>query len=258
MAKTTYKIAVVGAGPAGCTLAHLLRKANMDVVVFESDSSPQSRSQGGSLDLHTNSGLAALKEIGLLAEFEKYARYDGEALAVADKHNNRYVSLKGSTSRKDSRGRPEIDRTRLREILAKPLSELGIVQWGHRIIKITADGTLHFTSGTAGGFNLVVGADGAWSKVRKMLTNEPPVYIGIGGLEGRIPNAALERPWIHRLTSRGSWIGLGDGRGLACQQQGDDSITVSLWRKASEDEIESYDVNDASAIKDSLHREYHD
>ena len=256
--KTAYKIAVIGAGPAGCTLANLLRKANIDVVIFESETSLDARSQGGSLDLHTDSGLFALKECGLFAEFEKYARYDGEAMALADKRNKRILAWGGTTSSKDSRGRPEIDRVRLREILAKPLSEDGIIRWNHHLKSVNADGTLNFTTSTASGFDLIVGADGAWSKIRKLLTDVTPFYAGIGGFEARIPNAAEDRPWIHKLTNKGSWISLSDGLSVACQQQGDGSITATFWKTCSEDFAQDYDLTDPTAVKEALHREYRD
>ncbi|MCJ1372234.1 hypothetical protein MMC20_003457 [Loxospora ochrophaea] len=255
---TTYKIAIVGAGPAGCTLAHLLRKASIDVVVFEGEASLEARSQGGSLDLHTKSGLAALKECGLFDEFEKYARYDGEAMALADKRNKRYLALDGATSSKDSTGRPEIDRAQLRTVLTKPLSENGTIRWNHRLKSVDANGTLNFTSGTASGFDLIVGADGAWSKIRKLLTDEMPTYAGVGGFEGRIPNAAEHRPWIHKLTNKGSWMGIGDGRSAGCQQMGDGSIATGFWHAASEDWTKDYDLNDPTAIREALHREYRD
>lgn len=44
------------------------------------------REQGGTLDLHTSTGLKALREAGLYEEYAQYARYDGEALNLADKN----------------------------------------------------------------------------------------------------------------------------------------------------------------------------
>lgn len=50
---TSYKTAIIGAGPAGCILARLLQPLKVDPAVFESDPSPNIRAQGGTLDLHT-------------------------------------------------------------------------------------------------------------------------------------------------------------------------------------------------------------
>lgn len=48
-----FKIAIIGAGPAGCALARLLQQSDhqIDVTIFESEASPNFRSQGGTLDL---------------------------------------------------------------------------------------------------------------------------------------------------------------------------------------------------------------
>ncbi len=48
------KIAIVGAGPAGCALARLLQQSDeaIEVVIFEDEDSIDFRSQGGTLDLY--------------------------------------------------------------------------------------------------------------------------------------------------------------------------------------------------------------
>jgi 2-polyprenyl-6-methoxyphenol hydroxylase-like FAD-dependent oxidoreductase len=64
------RVAIVGAGPVGLTLARLfLNKPNIDFVVFESDKYRDARGQGGTLDLRPTTGLAALKEADLYDEF---------------------------------------------------------------------------------------------------------------------------------------------------------------------------------------------
>lgn len=78
----TLKIAIVGAGPAGCVLARLLQqsKEGVSVTIFEGEGDIDFRSQGGTLDLHEKTGQAALKAAGLYDEWLKYARFDGEAM----------------------------------------------------------------------------------------------------------------------------------------------------------------------------------
>jgi 2-polyprenyl-6-methoxyphenol hydroxylase-like FAD-dependent oxidoreductase len=81
---TKYKIAIVGAGPAGCTLARLLlyKKIDVEVTIFESEKGLNARTQGGTLDLHTESGIKALKECGLYEEFLELARFDAEGVQL--------------------------------------------------------------------------------------------------------------------------------------------------------------------------------
>lgn len=73
-------VAIIGAGPAGCTLARLLQvsKAPVTVTIFEREASLDVRTQGGTLDLHTDTGIAALKKAELYDEFLKFARFDAE------------------------------------------------------------------------------------------------------------------------------------------------------------------------------------
>jgi 2-polyprenyl-6-methoxyphenol hydroxylase-like FAD-dependent oxidoreductase len=81
-----FKIAIVGAGPAGCTLATLLQVADIpiEITIFESDLTADVRSQGGTLDLHTDTGLAALKKAGLYDAFLEYARFDGAGKTISN------------------------------------------------------------------------------------------------------------------------------------------------------------------------------
>jgi 2-polyprenyl-6-methoxyphenol hydroxylase-like FAD-dependent oxidoreductase len=77
---------IVGAGPSGLLLARLLEQHHVPVVVYERESGPDARSQGGTLDLHEDTGLLALKEAGLLEEAQKYMRSgQAEAIKIIDK-----------------------------------------------------------------------------------------------------------------------------------------------------------------------------
>ncbi|NPB27306.1 FAD-dependent monooxygenase, partial [Shigella sonnei] len=77
--------------------------------------------------------------------------------------------------------RPEIDRVLLRQLLLRPLPD-ELVHWGVRVEAVTAlaDGRheLRLNTGVVGPFDLVIGADGAWWRVRAALTEAQPVYSG--------------------------------------------------------------------------------
>lgn len=172
-----FKIAIVGAGPAGCMLARLLthRSTDMDVTIFESEPSADFRSQGGTFDLHVRTGQLALKAAGLYDEFLKYARFDSEAMSLADKKLLRYVTFAGNVEGYTT-GRPEIDRAQLRQLLHDSLTG-SIIRWHHKLLRVGRDLTFNFKGQpTQSGFDLVVGADGAWSKVRPLLTETRPHY----------------------------------------------------------------------------------
>lgn len=254
-----FKIAIVGAGPAGCMLARLLtyRGQNISVTIFEGEDSINFRSQGGTLDLHTKTGQRALREAGLYDEFFKFARFDSEAITMADKNFLCYIKLNGNKDGSTT-GRPEIDRYQLRKLLYESLPQ-GIVQWGHKLARVDSDLTLHFANKPSqDGFDLIVGADGGWSKVRSLVTNVKPFYSGIAGHSMSIPDAEQNAPDLYKLVNRGSLFSWSDGKSLIGQQLGDGSINVATWsiRPQNWQKECGYDVHDGKATKAACLREY--
>ncbi|OJJ45325.1 hypothetical protein ASPZODRAFT_69672 [Penicilliopsis zonata CBS 506.65] len=242
---STFKVAIIGAGPAGCLLARLLHIKQIEVTVFEAEASPNARSQGGTLDLHPKTGIAALRTAGLYEEFCRLARVDSAGLTITDKQNQPYFQLPAALATN-----PEIDRVQLRSLLLRSLPG-GCVRWNHRLIDIKEAGAgagtgagngsteLVFAHGaTEGDFHLVVGADGAWSCVRAVLApSVKPQYSGIAGYDLSIPNAnAREGPrhsW--ELVKGGNLFAFSDGQSIMGQQMGDGSIQVSVWGRHAED-----------------------
>ena len=259
------RIAIVGAGPAGLTLALLLKHSPNPpaVTVFESDLGPDFRAQGGTLDLHGDTGQAALKACGLFDEFEQYARYDGEALKVMDKDMTVYLSAPG-TSKGSSRGRPEIDRSQLRRILVEGYGE-GSIRWGVRVSGVEGRGKGKWIlrlkdGGQEGPYDLVVGADGAWSHVREQLSDAKPIFAGLGGFDMMIENAKEEQPEISELVARGSVFSFSNGKGLTLQQRGDESLTCYAWSHKSEQWMKEsdFDIHDPKAVKEHLRLQFQD
>jgi 2-polyprenyl-6-methoxyphenol hydroxylase-like FAD-dependent oxidoreductase len=82
------QIAIVGGGPGGLTLARLLQKQGANVAVYERDQSRNARVQGSALDLHEDSGLAALEAAGLTKQFWDNYRPDLNQLRLTDTHGN--------------------------------------------------------------------------------------------------------------------------------------------------------------------------
>ncbi|KAI1147686.1 FAD/NAD(P)-binding domain-containing protein [Nemania diffusa] len=225
-------IAIVGGGPCGLTLARLLELARVPYVVFERDASgaPASHHQGGSLDLHAETGQAALAAAGLTAEFERHARREAEVLTVVDSQGNNRFRIGGA--HKPGMDRPEIDRSKLRDILLASLPE-GRVRWGKALRGVEKDEEgeggwrLRFADGESeAGFRLVVGADGAWSKVRPVLTSAKPIYSGKFYIEGRLSHSNPQYAAAQDLAGPGLSPAIGAGRLLVVQQMGDRTYRV--------------------------------
>lgn len=261
----SLKIAIIGAGPAGCMLARLLihNSANasqqLDITIFEGEATANFRSQGGTLDLHEKTGLLAVRQAGLWDEFIKFARYDGEAMKIADKNLLCYMNM-GASDAKSTGGRPEIDRPQLRELLYRSIPE-NIVRWGHKLIKVDEDQTLHFANGhSEGGFDLIVGADGAWSRVRPLVSDEKPFYSGIAGHAFSIPNAAEAAPELYKIVNRGSVFSFSDGKSIMAQQMSDGSVSIGTWSVRPSDWRTScgIDINDGKAVKEMAKQDFKD
>lgn len=225
------KIAIIGAGPAGLTLARLLHVSlpSLKIAIYELDASPTSRpDQGGTLDLHTETGLAAIKKCLLWDEFLKYARYDGEELKISDKNATILVHMKAGANR----NRPEIDREKLKGILFAGVPREW-VRWGRKLRSVNEEGRLRFDINgkeeVEGPFDLVVGADGAWSKVRDRLSGIKPVYSGVSGYEMVIQEPAKMCPDVNTFVGRGGFFGSSDRKCLNAQRMGDDSLKVRSW-----------------------------
>lgn len=121
-------IVIAGAGPGGLLLANLLQRHGLAVVVYDAEAGPSARNQGGTLDLHAETGLAALEEAGLLDAVMARAR-SGEAEAMKimtgagevvfdenekeneqEKEEGKGGEGSGGGGEGEGRGRPEIDR----------------------------------------------------------------------------------------------------------------------------------------------------
>ncbi len=123
--------------------------------------------------------------------------------------------------------RPEIDRQRLKEILLESVPE-ECVRWGRHLREVTEDGMLRFDGREEieGPFDLIVGADGAWSKVRGRLCGLEPAYAGVSGYEMEIMEPARTCPHVDKMVGRGSYFGSSDRKFLNAQRMGNDSIKV--------------------------------
>ncbi|MEV4108438.1 NAD(P)/FAD-dependent oxidoreductase [Nonomuraea sp. NPDC049695] len=223
------RIAVVGAGLGGLTLARVLQVHGLPVTVYERESSPDTRSQGGTLDMHAGSGQTALEKAGLLDRFRALARPEGQESRIVDESG---TMLRHEEPADGDESRPEIDRGQLRGLLIDSLAE-GTVRWGRPVDAVTGEGRVLFPDGTGEDFDLVVGADGAWSRVRPSLSKEVPSYTGVTFVETGFDEA--RHPEQGRLVGNGSFSAYGANKALLAQRNSNGRIRVYVAFRGPQD-----------------------
>ncbi|MCO5971197.1 FAD-dependent oxidoreductase [Actinoallomurus soli] len=229
------RIAIVGGGPGGLTLARVLHVHGVDAVVYERDASPTARAQGGSLDLHAESGQRALREAGLEKEFLAVARREGQDLRLLDPAGT--VLLQQDTPDDAPLDRPEIDRADLRDLLIDSLPEQAVA-WGRVFERATAlpggGHRLQFADGEPVDCDLLVGADGGRSRIRPLLTGACPFHVGLNAVESGIRDIDRTHPELAAMIGRGNYWVLGSGRFLSAQRNGDGGVRVYLGFRTPE------------------------
>ena len=219
------KVAIVGGGMGGLTLARLLQMQNVDVKVYERDVNRDVRVQGSTLDLHEGTGLEAMKRAGLMDEFYTHHRPIASKMLIVDK--NLEIKFDDHNSKQAiSENRPEIDRAPLRDILLNSLKP-GTDVWDSQFVSMEKQGNgwlLHFKNGTSAYADLVIAADGANSKLRPYLSAEDPVYSGVTLIEGNIYNAEKNAAKLFQFAKGGKVMAFGNEQTLLYGTKGDGSI----------------------------------
>ncbi|KAK4699386.1 hypothetical protein P7C70_g6877, partial [Phenoliferia sp. Uapishka_3] len=237
--ETEPVIAICGGGLAGLVLARILHKHGIKSAIYERDTSFNSRQHlGGSLDLPQESGQRALVACGLIEEFKKDARPEGEEIRVVDRLGTTLFELEGwgPTS-----SRPEIDRTMLRKILLDSIPS-EFVRWGHQLTSVTPleDGKhrLVFSGGTEVISDLVVGAEGAWSKVRSLVSDAVPDLTGLTGAGVSLsPKTVERRQDLSDRVGNGLMACLGERKQIFAQRQGDSRIRSYVFHVREQDDF---------------------
>lgn len=236
VSKEQKRIAIIGGGPGGLTLALILQRNGIQPVIYERELLDMNNERGGSLDIHEESGQMALKEAGLYEKFQEIARYEGEDFRLLDKDGKIFID---EITAPDEKGdRPEIDRGVLCDLLLNALDK-SCIKYGYKFEKAVSleNGMtqLHFENGFVDTVDCLVGADGAFSRVRPLLSDTNIEYTGLTFYELNILNVAENHPDLSEFNRRGKVFALGDNKGILAQLNGDGRIKVYVSLKVEKD-----------------------
>ncbi|MFJ7591764.1 FAD-dependent oxidoreductase [Streptomyces sp. NPDC097617] len=248
-------VTIIGAGLGGLTLARVLHVHDIPVTVYEAEPSPSARMQGGMLDIHDYNGQLALEAAGLMDEFRAIIIEGRQAMRVLDTDGT--VLLDKADD--GTGGRPEVQRGELRQILLDSLPA-GTVRWGH---KVTGTRTLGesrhevtFTDGSTVVTSLLVGADGAWSRVRPLLTAATPEYAGTSFVETYLFHADTRHPAAAKAVGGGMLMAPSPGKEIFAHRESGDTLHTYVALARPQDWFAAIDFTDAAAATARIAQEF--
>ncbi|TDO73495.1 tetracycline resistance monooxygenase [Flavobacterium chryseum] len=230
------KIAIIGAGPVGLTMARLLQQKGIEVTVYERDKNAETRISGGTLDLHKGSGQDALKEAGLLKHY--YAMALSMGRTIADKEGKILFSRQPTEENRNEN--PEINRNDLRKLLLDSL-KTDTVAWDRKFIDIKEDNgkwLLQFENGIKETADLIIGANGGMSKARQYVTDAEIEYTGTIMIQGEVHEAETKCTAFYQLCNETILMIAREGNLLVANPKNSNVLTYSvIFKKPEETEL---------------------
>ncbi|WP_242907397.1 FAD-dependent oxidoreductase [Actinomadura terrae] len=248
-------VTIIGAGLGGLTLARVLHVHGIPAAVYEAESSPRARAQGGMLDVHDYNGQVAIEAAALTEEFRAIVLEGRQQMRVLDRDGT--VLLDEADD--GTGGRPEVMRAELRRVLLDSLPD-GTVRWGRKVTGARALGggrhEVGFADGGTLATSLLVGADGAWSRVRPLLTAAAPRYTGTTFVETYLFDADTRHPGAAKAVGGGSMMAPArDGQIFAHRETGG-TLHAYVALRRPRGWFEAVDFTDARAATARIAAEF--
>ncbi|KUL64018.1 FAD-dependent oxidoreductase [Streptomyces sp. NRRL S-1521] len=251
----THGVTIIGAGLGGLMLARVLHVHRIPATVYEAETSPAARAQGGMLDIHDYNGQLAIEAAGLLDEFRGLILEGRQAMRILDPDG----TVLFDKADDGTGGRPEVQRGELRQMLLDSLPP-GTVRWGHKAtgVRPLGDGRHEVTFADGGTVvsSLLVGADGAWSRVRPLLSAATPEYIGKSIVETHLFEADTRHPATAKAVGGGSMIALKAEREIFAHRERGDTLHAYVGLYQPREWFAAIDFTDAPAAAARIAEEF--
>ncbi|RRB07136.1 FAD-dependent oxidoreductase [Larkinella rosea] len=234
-------VAIIGAGPVGLTMATLLQQKGVDVTVYERDRNAQARIWGGTLDLHKGSGQEALQKAGLLERYFATAKPMGRT--IADDQGR--VLFAKKTTPEEQFNNPEINRNALRTLLLDSLTT-HTVCWDRKCTGLEANNgkwLLHFENQPDATADLVIGASGGMSGIRKFVTDAKVEETGSFIIQGEVVDPETRCPGFFMLCDADILMVAGNGNLVVANPLNNGALTYNVIFKTPEEWSQGHDVD---------------
>ena len=248
-------VTIIGDGLGGLVLARVLHVHGIPATVYEAEPSPTARTQGGMLDIHDHNGQLALAAAGLTEEFR--------GLILEGHEATRVLAPDGTVLLEEvddgTGGRPEVPRGALRQVLLDSVPA-GTVRWGHRVTGVrTLDEGRHevtFADGSTAVATLLVGADGAWSRVRALLSDAVPEYVGTAFVETYLFDGDTRHPAAAKAVGGGALMANVPGKGIQAHRETGGTLHTYVALSESPEWFAGIDFADPAAATARIAQEF--
>ena len=251
----TPPVTIIGAGLGGLVLARVLHLHGVPATIYEAEPSPTARPQGGMLDIHVHDGQSALRTAGLIETFQGLILEGRQALRVVDQAG----TVLFDQADDGTGGRPEVQRGELRQMLLDSLPA-GTVRWGRKLCDVRSLGggshKVKFEDGATVVTDLLVGADGAWSRVRPLLSTAIPKYTGTGCVETYLFEADTRHQASAKAVGGGMMSAAASGKAIMVHRERGDTLHTYAMLTRTREWFATVDFTDASLSTERIATEF--